>query len=276
MIRNSKRTSGIPSPVAAMLRSFTNALDDILRSNLVGVYLYGSLSQGAFDPARSDVDCVVVVRRDLSDAQFRKLGAWLTQAAASDPWIHRLQMQILIKGRLLRPDLRGCLYQFGILKRSGSDGNPIIWANVLASGVTVTGPKPKTFLPPITDRMVCDALVREVGYVRSEIADPRSEWRDRPLYRAYAVLTLCRILYSYRKGDVVSKPQAARWALRALPKRWQPLIRRAMASDRGKPTTLPLQRIARFIEFVEQQLESSRHTKGRPRLSGGSPTLPRN
>ena len=80
---------------------------------------------------------------------------------------------------------------------------------------------------------------------------------DKRFYRAYAILTLCRILYSHRLGDVVSKPRAARWALRKLPTRWHSLIRSAIQSDRGKRSTLPLPRIARFIEFVGAQLDES-------------------
>jgi hypothetical protein len=241
--------------VRGTLRRLTRALDAILGANLFGVYLYGSLTQRAFAPARSDIDCIVVVRRDLTDAQRRKLRLWLAQAARVDPWIPRLQMQVLLKGRLLRPDARGYLYQFGALEPSGSDGNPIIWMNVLATGLTLRGPAPATFLPPITNEMLFKALLREVGYLRIEIRNPASKWRDKRFYRAYAVLTLCRVLYSHRFGKVVSKPQAARWALRTLPTRWHSLIRSAVASDRGKPSTLALPRIARFIEFVDAQLD---------------------
>ena len=250
--------SAVPSAVAGTLRSLTGALDGILGANLVGVYLYGSLTQLAFAPARSDIDCLVVVRRDLTHAQFLKLRTWLAQAAIADPWIPRLQMQVLVKGKLLRADTRGCLYQFGVLRRSGSDGNPIIWMNVLGSGLTLCGPAPATFLPPINSQMLFKALVREIAYLRAEIGAPASKWRELPFYRTYAVLTLCRILYSYRKnGVVVSKPRAARWALRALPTRWHSLIRGAVASDRRKRPTLALPRIARFIEYVDAQLRSS-------------------
>lgn len=97
-------------------------------------------------------------------------------------------MQILLESKVLRADTRGYLYQFGTLRRSGSDGNPIVWTNVLASGRTLRGPAPATFLPPITNQMLFDALVREVAYLRAEIGSPASEWRDQPFYGTYAVL----------------------------------------------------------------------------------------
>jgi len=244
----------VPSRVATSLRKLSTALQSILGANLTGVYLYGSLTQRAFDAARSDVDLMVVVQRDLSNTQFRRLEAWLADAALADPWVPRLQMQILVRGRLLREDTRGALYQFGALRRSGSDGNPIIWLNVLASGLTLAGPPPQRLLPPITGPLVFAALVRELEYLRKEVSNPRSPWRDQRFYRAYAVLTLCRILYTHRSGEVASKPQAARWALRVLPQRWHSLIRSAC---RGSGTTrrpLPLARLARFIDYVGMHL----------------------
>jgi hypothetical protein len=163
-----------------------HALRDVLRSNLVAVYVYGSLTQGAFDPARSDLDCLVIVRRDLSPTQARRLRARLARAAHLDSWVLPVQMQVLRQNRLLRPDHRGHLYQFGVLRQSGSDGNPLIWMNVLATGVTLVGPPPQTLLPPITDELFFAALVRELEYLRAEIMNPASEWRGRTFYRAYA------------------------------------------------------------------------------------------
>jgi predicted nucleotidyltransferase len=265
----------VPSPIAATLRALTEALGRILGSTLVGAYLYGSLTQRDFDPARSDLDCLVVVRRELTDTQFRKLATWLAHAAESDAWMRRLQMQLLVQTRLLRPDTRGALYQSGVLKRSGSDGNPIIWRNVLATGVTLAGAAPELILPPITDRMLFDALVREVGYLRTEITDPHSQWRGHRFYRAYAVLTLCRILYTNETGDVVSKRRAAERALRTIPKRWHSLVRAAVASDRGEASRLPLRGIAAFIEFVARQLvPPAAHTSRQRRSTGVGSSFP--
>jgi predicted nucleotidyltransferase len=244
----------IPSPVAATLRGLATALYQILGVNLTGIYLYGSLTQRAFNARRSDIDCLVVVQRDLTQAQFRQLQAWLSEAALANPWVHRLQMQFLVRNRLLRTDTRGAIYQFGTLKRSGSDGNPIVWLNVLASGITLAGPPPQSFLPPITDPMVFAALARELEYLRTEISNSKSPWRDQRFYRAYAVLTLCRILYTHRRGEVASKPQAARWALRTLPQRWHSLVQSAREGPRAASRPLPLPRIARFIEYVSAQL----------------------
>ena len=73
--------------------------------------------------------------------------------------------------------------------------------------------------------MVFKALQREVVYIREEFLNPKSSWRDKPKYRAYAVLTLCRILYTRTKNKVVSKPRAAIWAFRKVPAEFHTIIR---------------------------------------------------
>jgi streptomycin 3"-adenylyltransferase len=256
----------VPPEVSALLREIADRLPSRLGANLVGVYLYGSLTQRAFDPARSDVDCIVVTRRDLSDAQFRRLGAWLRRAAGSNPWASRLQMTFLIRDEVLTMNSRACHYQFGQLRRGGSDGNPIIWLNVLQSGVVLHGPHPETFVPEITSDILREALERELNYLREEITlKPGSDWRDVPSYRAYAVLTVCRILHTSRRGTVVSKPAAARWALKNLPANWHALIRQALRSGkRHPPEDIPLPRIARFIEFADARLRAAGHARALP------------
>lgn len=250
----------IPADVSNLLDQLATNLPTIIAANLVGIYLYGSLTQQAFNPRRSDIDCIAVVKRDLRDAQFKRLREWLAEASKSNPWVARLQMSVLIRDEILVKSSRYCLYQFGKLKRGRSDGNPIIWLNVLESGVTMFGPNPKSFVPQISGEIFFDALRREVGYIRQELIDkPDSEWRNVQFYRAYAVMTLCRILYSQANGTVVSKPLAVRWAMKNLEKKWHALIREAMES--GGPDERPTSRISlpalrQFVRFTEATLRA--------------------
>ena len=250
----------MPRLVRALLDDLARNLPALLGSNLVGVYLYGSLTQRAFDAARSDVDCIVVTRRALSEPQFKRIRNWLAMSAKENPWTARLQLSFLIKSRLLAPGSPSCLYQFGRLKRSRSDGNPIIWMNVLDSGVVLSGPRPGSFVPAITSEILYRALRREIGYLREElIGKRRSQWRNVPFYRAYATLTVCRILYSARKATVVSKPRAAAWAIKHLPSRWQSLIASALESDAGRrKRPVSLTALRGLVNFASAELGPAR------------------
>lgn len=257
----SERTADavVPTQVAEVLKDLAAAVPILLGENLIGIYLYSSLTQGSFNVERSDVDSIVVIAHQLTDAQFSQLDHWLTGAAARSPWVARLQISFLVRDTILIDTLVGnCLYQFGRLTRVGSDGNPIMWLNVLESGIVLFGPPAESFVPPITPKILSRALAREVGYLREEIVEkPASQWRDVQTYRAYAVLTLCRILYSHTHGAVVSKPQAAKWALQALPDTWHDIIEQALTADVDQKTAeIDLTRVAGFIEFADTQLRA--------------------
>jgi predicted nucleotidyltransferase len=53
----------------------------ILEADLVGVYLHGSAATGCFNPDRSDIDLLVVVRQTLSPEQRRAVAQLLLNAS---------------------------------------------------------------------------------------------------------------------------------------------------------------------------------------------------
>jgi hypothetical protein len=86
--------------------------------------------------------------------------------------------------------------------------------------------------------------------------DPRLHGGE---YQAYAVLTMCRALYTLRHGDVVSKTAAARWAQEALGQPWEGLIERALAWRRdelssGESSVLDMAETLGFIRCVLDQV----------------------
>jgi len=246
----------LPKNVSLLIEKLATEIPTILGRNLVGIYPYGSVTNSSFNPERSDVDCIVVTRRDVSEPQFRKLKQLFEQTEKSNSWATRLQIIFLIKGQLLKMNARACHYQFGLFRRGRSDGNPIIWLDYLRNRKIVFGPSVDTFLPEITPRTFLRALRRELHYLREEISlKPKSEWRDVPMYRAFAVLTICRVLYSFDKGTIVSKPAAAEWAMRTLPERWSGIINRALDfNENGQESEIPLRRIEQFLTFAESKL----------------------
>lgn len=260
----------VPSRVATLLNDLACRLHAVLGRNAIGLYAYGSLTQHAFDARRSDVDCVAVTRRRLSPVVVSRLRAGLRRLSRREAWMRRLQLTILIQRELLQFKGDGWLYQFGRLSRTGSDGNPIIWANIIESGHVVFGADPHSFVPPITPALMRAALQREIGYLRTELITKRdSEWRRRPAYRRYAVLTLCRILYTFETGRIASKLTAAAWALRRLPAVHRPVAKLALSRP-VRARLLPLRSLRALLDHVERRVATA--MEGRPRrLPNGRP-----
>ena len=97
---------------------------------------------------------------------------------------------------------------------------------------------------------------RELAYLKEEISEkPSSEWRDVPMYRAYAVLTVCRILYSTEKRLITSKKTAAKWVNKRWPRHWTKIINQGLGyNEIGRESDIPLKDIEEFITFAATQL----------------------
>jgi hypothetical protein len=245
----------LPDRLEKLLQAFTDEWPALLDGELVGIYIYGSLTQAAFDPARSDVDMIAATRRPPGTQLGTTIQKWLTRQASANEWTRRLQLMVVASADVFTADAPAFHYQFGKCSLGRTDGNPIPWINIIESGVTLCGPPARTFVPAVTQAVLHETLLREIGYIRDELGKGReSEWRDKPKYRAYAVLTVCRILYSHTSGSIVSKPAAAEWAMEKLDPSWHGLISAALAHDAGRSFSLPLRELRRFVGFAETSL----------------------
>ena len=76
---------------------------------------------------------------------------------------------------------------------------------------------------------------------RNVSADPRA-----------AVLSLCRIVYSFKRGRITSSLTAAAWASKTFPE-WSQLIRTASYQTDGRPPRtrmVPLSEARKFLRFA--------------------------
>jgi len=246
----------IPKDLSDLLQAMATDFPAILRANLVGIYLWGSLTNDAFDETCSDVDCVAVTRRDPDDYEFSELNGWFETQKKQNPWVGRIDMRFVIDHEFLDKSSQCCgFYPYmGKLVRHGSDGNPIIWINVAQSGITLWGKDAKLIAPHVSARCLNDALMLELKYLEQDL---RSNARDRSdrafIHDAYAVLTACRILFTARHRTLASKDRAYAWAMEAVPPLWHAVIHRAKDNRlrNGGSTTSRLEREAKgFVGFA--------------------------
>src|SRR5207245_10272186 len=74
--RDMNLPQNIPKDLSDLLEVMATDFSAILRENLVGIYLWGSLTYQAFDEACSDVDCIGVPRLDLDERECSELDGW--------------------------------------------------------------------------------------------------------------------------------------------------------------------------------------------------------
>lgn len=224
-----------PTPyedVNTILRLLFTKAQDILGYRMVGLYLYGSLSLGDFYPESSDVDFLVVTRERLPEetlAQLREMHAGI--AASGLPYAARLEGSYIPREALWRYDPAnnehptiGNDWPFQVGKHGPQW---IIERQIVREyGVTVRGPSPRTLIEAIApDELRAAVCAVLKNFWQLQLDNP--EWLRPRHYQAFAVLTLCRALYTLYHGAVSSKPRAAAWAQEAYPE-WRSIIERAL------------------------------------------------
>jgi hypothetical protein len=250
--------SQLPGGPSALLADIARDFPAMLRDNLVGIYLWGSLTYDAFDERCSDVDLIVVTGRDIDDAEFSALEQWFREATGRNRWTERLEMRFVIDGEFLDKRSRCCGFYSGRFARHGSDGNPIIWLNIGACGITLWGRDSKLIAPAVTDQCLNDALLLELDYLEGDLAKNASDRSDRAFrHNAYAVLTACRIWYTAAHRAIIAKERAYEWAMSSVPPEWCPVVAAAWehrTKYRGSTTLQMVADAASFVRFIRRQV----------------------
>ena len=215
------------SEIELLLVELRQGIHTILRDKLVGLYLYGSLVTGDFDPVHSDIDLLAVLAGELSAGEFAALDALHSAfVAAHSQWVERIEIAYLSQAAL--HTFRTQASPIAIIspgepfhiKEAGNDWL-INWWIVRGQGRALYGPPAAAVIDPIGDEEFQAAVRRQVHEWRSYIQE-----MERRKSQAYAILTLCRALYAVHNGHQASKRQAAEWAAGAFPQ-WSEQIRNA-------------------------------------------------
>ena len=234
-------------------------IQSILGIKLVGLYLYGSLVSGDFDTESSDIDLLAATSSDIDEEDFDNLQKMHNDFANTHKeWDDRIEVAYLSVAAL--QTVKSQTSKVAII----SPGEPfhvketrkdwvMDWYVVREKGLTLFGPPPKTLIEPISKEEFMQAVKEHTKAWCEWIQDMRKRKQQ-----AYAVLTLCRVLYAYRNGEQASKKQAALWAEKELPA-WSQLIQNALVwredwrnEQVDHETTLA--ETVKFVHFVIDQI----------------------
>ncbi|MFL5627372.1 MAG: aminoglycoside adenylyltransferase domain-containing protein [Ktedonobacteraceae bacterium] len=246
-----------------LLDLFLARIQSILGKKLIGLYVFGSLVTGDFDYASSDIDLIAAISADLDEKEFESIKTMHDDIALNNKqWDDRIEVGYLSVENLKKAKLHGKIALISPgepfhVKETETDW--IINRYVVREkGRALFGPAPQTLIDPISQADLMQAMQELIKEWRVWIN--HTELIHLRKYQAFMILTMCRMLYTCKNGDFVSKKQAALWAQHELPA-WSALIQRALVwrevwqeENVDHDATLP--ETLRFVHFVLNQCES--------------------
>lgn len=222
-----------------VLLNYADSSRAALGDNFVGMYLLGSLAIGDFD-LTSDVDFLVVVKRELTDAELDRVkSAHLTALDQDTRWVRHLEYSIFTRQQLHAKsspyladgsrneadDRLVWYFENGASTpiRSDHDNTLVSRWTLRYRGRAVSGPEPATFAPAVTaDELRHEIRSSMLGWEKLVI-DDASQFDNR-FHQVFLVLNNCRALQDLYEGVITSKKDGVRWAKQHLDPQWHPLI----------------------------------------------------
>ena len=217
-----------------LLEKFISYSKEIFGANLTGIYLHGSVVMNCFNPEKSDLDLLVVVRESIPDEiklQFMNLVMELNKQAPAKG----LELSV-VKEEVCKPFVYPTPFElhFSNAHLNWYQSNPQDYVEKmkgtdkdLAAHFTITYHRGKSLYGKEISEVF--ASVPAADYLDSiwcDIENAVEEIAENPMY---LTLNLCRVLAYKKNGLILSKQEGGEWGLKNVDKpNFQTLIMAAL------------------------------------------------
>ncbi|HXW84818.1 MAG TPA: aminoglycoside adenylyltransferase domain-containing protein, partial [Candidatus Binataceae bacterium] len=217
-----------PPEIRRQVENLVAELRTMLKDDLAGVYLHGSLALGCFNPRRSDIDLLIVSEKAVKLAIRKKL-AWLFLTRSRKPigleatvvsrtqlrqWRHPSHFEFHFSEDWRGRYRRELDAQLRFVRVRDPDLAMQI-ATARARGRRLFGGSRGKVLPQIPFAHQVASAMQDLRWARARI-------RQDP---AYFVLNACRICALVESRRILSKDEGAAWALQRFPAEHRRVVR---------------------------------------------------
>jgi streptomycin 3"-adenylyltransferase len=244
----------------SVLNSIKEAYQDILKDNLVGIYVHGSIAFNCFNWDKSDIDFIVVVKEKLTVAeklQVMKVTAALNESAP----LKGLEMSIVLEEvcsnfqyptpfELHFSNMHIEWYKNDpkdyCEKMNGTDADLAAHFTIIKKvGIAIYG-------QPIEGVFAAVPKEYYIDSIKADIEDAKSAIMDNPMYM---VLTLCRVAAYTGYELVLSKEEGGKWALNSLENKYHPIVERAVhCYQSNKQMTVEKEEAEEYCDYMLAQI----------------------
>lgn len=246
-----------------LLDRFTEMSREILRDHLVGIYLHGSLAMGCFNPQKSDLDLILVVKDDIPDAvkiAFLKNLLSLNKEAPAKGFelsvVKRMYCKPFVYPTPYELHFSPCyidwiekdVYDY-VQQLKGTDKDLGAHFTIINHyGVVLYGEQIAEVFGEVPKKDYIDSIWFDVENAGSDIL-------TNPMYM---ILNLCRVLAYLRNDLVLSKKSGGEWGIRALPPKYHTIIEDALRCyQTDESMTVDKVRAADFAEYMIEQIKGA-------------------
>lgn len=240
-----------------VINKFTAMSKDIIGKNLTGIYLHGSLAMNCFNPDKSDIDLIIVIENEISDAKkidFLEQVVKLNELAPAKG----LEMSI-VKRKYCKPFMYPTPYELHfspthlkwfidnpenyVANMKGEDKDLAAHFTILNKfGVMLWGEQIENVFGEVSKKAYVESIWSDVEGATKDIA-------DEPMYMT---LNLCRVMAFLKEDRYLSKQQGGEWGLAHIQKRYHPIITHALNSYKTNQIMQADMKLA--IEFADEIL----------------------
>ncbi|GAA0492440.1 DUF4111 domain-containing protein [Salinibacillus aidingensis] len=222
--------------VQSFLNQFIQIYQTHLQTNLIGIYLHGSLAMGCYQPGKSDIDILIVIHEKISQNKKKKLIQEILQLEKTYPEI-KVEMSIIAHNHLQDfkyptpfelhySKLHKPLYQENPDYLSENELDPDLAAHLVVTkhrGITLYGASISE-IPKVEKRHFTHSLLQDIDKVSMKITED-------PVYYS---LNLCRTLYYLKENAIASKKEGGEWAISLVSTPYDQLISKALNQYTGQ------------------------------------------
>lgn len=215
----------------------------IFKSNLVGIYIHGSIAFGCFNPNKSDIDFLVVVRNEPTLEEKEKAIKILLELSCTAPQkgFEMSVVRLAVCKRFVYPTPFDLHFSNAHLKKcqedlktycetmNGTDRDLAAHFTVIKKvGITLYGEEINNLFADIPKEYYIDSIKVDVKNAKDAVYENST----------YIILNLCRVLAYLTENLILSKEQGGLWGATHLPARFTELIQSTLNNYLSNKTVI--------------------------------------
>ena len=244
-----------------ILNKIVDESKNIFGEKLTGIYLHGSMAMGCFNPDKSDIDLIIVIKDNIDDNQklrFMNEVVELNKMAPSKGIELSIVKEVFCKEFIYPTPFELHFSNMHlqwfidnptdyICKMKGTDKDLAAHFKVIKKyGMTLYGADIKDVFSDVPRENYIDSIWGDIEGAMEDIL-------ENPIY---IILNLCRVVAFLKDDLILSKKQGGEWALQNLSSEYQILVSEALQSYMyGNEMNIDKIKAHKFTDYMLQMIK---------------------